>query len=314
MKTNLKLAMILAANVAVLAGCSGGGGGGGSDSPKGSAAPIGNTDSVASLRDAPAAQIDSSNLEVLVSAATAGAAQAISGDSTSVPGVGIASLSQSEAITSGDMRSVAKQSSSVAMTERYAGSCGGEYRFEFPEDYFGGDYVAHVYYDNYCEGAGSYQFIYDGYQTIEADFYNSEQTSGKYFTRYDLTLRSNLETFSTTRIRGWQECQFDYHSDFYDCEEAHDYLTSSGRYYELSDAEVSGSAYEGYSVSARVADEEYGYITIEATDLIECETGGFSSGSLVITDASETEVVEILFSSCDSFTVTYEGVSETYYF
>lgn len=313
MKSNIKLAMILAVNVAVLAGCSGGGGGN-SGTNDSSAVSNGSFNTTAAMRDAQAAEIDASNLDVLVTAATEGAAQAISGDAPGLPSVGIASAGKPQAIASDGMRSVATQSSSIAQTERYAGSCGGEYRAEFPDNYRGGNFTAKVVYDNYCEGSGGYQLIFDGTQTVNADFYSSDQTSGKYVTYYDLTVSSNWEMFETTRIRGWQECRFDNNADAYDCDEAHDYVTSNGRYYQVSDAQVTGNEYEGYNVSARVVDEEYGYVTINASNLIQCQNGGFSSGAILIADASAAGVVEISFSNCDSFAVTYQGVSETFTF
>ncbi|WP_428253056.1 hypothetical protein [Gynuella sp.] len=88
-------------------------------------------------------------------------------------------------------------------------------------------------------------------------------------------------------------------------------FSEDGITYRVSDASVYGDSSSGWNVSARVYHENYGYINIQASNLIMCDSGGFSSGSISITDSSNSEVISIVFDSCSSMTVTYNGNAET---
>ncbi|AJQ94023.1 hypothetical protein [Gynuella sunshinyii] len=88
-------------------------------------------------------------------------------------------------------------------------------------------------------------------------------------------------------------------------------FSEDGVTYRVSDASVYGDSSSGWNVSARVYHENYGYINIQASNLIMCNSGGFSSGSISVTDSTNTEVISIVFDSCSSMTVSYNGNSET---
>lgn len=74
------------------------------------------------------------------------------------------------------------------------------------------------------------------------------------------------------------------------------------------------------SDSASDFDYEYivysdlGYVAASAEGLTVCDNGNFSSGSIVIWDEVGEELFSITFSSCDSYTLTIDGVATVFDF
>lgn len=71
----------------------------------------------------------------------------------------------------------------------------------------------------------------------------------------------------------------------------------------------------GYNVSMQLYHEDYGYFQVDATNLVPCDSGGgFQSGNVVITDETDDETVDIVFSGCgaNSMTATYQGVAQVF--
>ncbi len=87
-----------------------------------------------------------------------------------------------------------------------------------------------------------------------------------------------------------------------------------GRTYSVSDVSVSGDDSSGYNVSATVVDPTHGTITINATAvLFDCGSpnqGRPSSGSITFSSAGKSG--SVIFDSCSSYTVTVDGVANTF--
>jgi len=98
--------------------------------------------------------------------------------------------------------------------------------------------------------------------------------------------------------------------DNFDCTYSSDFA-EDGRSYRVENSSVSGDDIDGYDVSATVYDEEYGKVTFTSTGLLfDCDNGYPSQGSITMTADGET--VSVTFDSCTSYTVTYDGVSDSY--
>jgi len=86
------------------------------------------------------------------------------------------------------------------------------------------------------------------------------------------------------------------------------------RTYIVSNAKVSGDSNSGYSVSASVTDPTHGTITISATAItFNCTAPNAdrpSSGTVSFSSNSKTG--SVVFDSCSSYTVTLDGVADSY--
>jgi len=87
-----------------------------------------------------------------------------------------------------------------------------------------------------------------------------------------------------------------------------------GRTYDVSKISVTGSITSGFSVSATVVDPTHGIITVTATAVkFDCTTpiaGRPSSGRITFTANGKTGTVS--FDSCSAYTVTLDGVANSY--
>jgi len=159
-----------------------------------------------------------------------------------------------------------------------------------------------INYRDFCEGSAGERVVFNG-------TFDYEEKGDFSFYRYrNFVVRSNGETqrIDNLTIKCSTSTGFGI-----GCEVISDFAGTNGRTYRISNATFSGSAESGYDVEARVFDGDHGYIDIVATGLIPCESGGFSSGSIVVTDSSDSEVLEITFVSCSEMTVTFNGNAET---
>lgn len=153
-----------------------------------------------------------------------------------------------------------------------------------------------VVYDNCSYSYGSETTLIDG----TATWTFNEDNSFSY--EYDLTTTYAGET---TTITGTYSCNAEGSCSY------EDNFVEGGTSYSVSNVLVSGNNSSGFSVSARVSHEDYGYIDIQGTGLVLCSGGGFSAGNISVTDSSGSVVLQINFVSCTEMTVTYEGVAET---
>ncbi|PKM22848.1 MAG: hypothetical protein CVV10_02265 [Gammaproteobacteria bacterium HGW-Gammaproteobacteria-14] len=253
-----------------------------------------------------AASVNESNKEDLAVAAPQGSSATISqGDADLPTGVvatgGLSSENQAlvQSVSERLAASVADGVSfAVGAKVDIEGSCGGKAVFE--SNATGTDFT--INYRDFCEGSAGERVVFNG-------TFDYEEKGDFSFYRYrNFVVRSNGETqrIDNLTIKCSTSTGFGI-----GCEVISDFAGTNGRTYRISNATFSGSAESGYDVEARVFDGDHGYIDIVATGLIPCESGGFSSGSIVVTDSSDSEVLEITFVSCSEMTVTFNGNAET---
>lgn len=180
------------------------------------------------------------------------------------------------------------------------GDCGGSASIDYNEG--ANDY--RIVYNNFCVGDGGDNQIIDG--TISWFGYTNMGTEGVwgYDADYSVSYQGETEYFNYSyRCNGdnYVGCTYDGSS----------YEGRNGRSYRSENVSVSESN-GNYDVSARVYDEELGYIDYQASNLVLCEGGyGFSSGTITVSDSASNEVLTVTFSGCDSFTMTYQGSAYT---
>jgi len=87
-----------------------------------------------------------------------------------------------------------------------------------------------------------------------------------------------------------------------------------GRTYGVSSVSVTGNDTSGYNVSATVVDPTHGTITVNATSVtFDCTSPNIGRpGSGSITFSSNGKSGSVTFDSCSSYTVTVDGVGNTY--
>ena len=98
------------------------------------------------------------------------------------------------------------------------------------------------------------------------------------------------------------------------CTVSSDFIGLDSRTYRITDISVSGTATSGFSVYATIYDPDNGRfdMTTSVPILFDCPTAGIpSTGVVGISGASGTSAT-ISFDSCSSFTVTINGVPETF--
>ena len=96
-----------------------------------------------------------------------------------------------------------------------------------------------------------------------------------------------------------------------ECTISSQFTDSSGKSYRVDNSSITGNDSSGYSISATVYDSEYGDIEFTATAIkFDCSNGFPSSGSLSIDDGTTTALVT--FDSCSSYTITIDGVAESF--
>lgn len=118
---------------------------------------------------------------------------------------------------------------------------------------------------------------------------------------YDITTTTNDRSWS---IAGTWSCDAEFSCTY--TEE----FTANGIDYRLENVSVAGDNSSGYDVSFRIHHPELGYIDVSGEDLIRCAEGGFSTGTITVTDGSNASVLSISFVSCTEMTVTFNANTE----
>ncbi|MCK0163711.1 hypothetical protein [Marinobacter sp. S6332] len=181
------------------------------------------------------------------------------------------------------------------------GDCGGNVTFDSND---GGNSLRYNF-NNYCvsDGSGGDRQVVDG--TMSYFGYENIGTEGRwgYDFNYTITYRGETEL-----VQGSYTCNG---TGFTGCSYANNYEGRNGRSYRSENVSVSESN-GNYDVSARVYDEDIGYVDYQASNLVLCEGGyGFSSGTITVSDEASNEVLTVTFSGCSSFTMTYQGTGYT---
>lgn len=89
--------------------------------------------------------------------------------------------------------------------------------------------------------------------------------------------------------------------------------SDNGTEYQITDSfVVENTAEDSYDVDARLYHEDHGYVTFESTGLQLCSGGGFSHGTVEVTDSSDDVVLTLEFNQdCETMVATYDdGTTE----
>ncbi len=81
--------------------------------------------------------------------------------------------------------------------------------------------------------------------------------------------------------------------------------------YRIENIEVSEDI-DGFNISGRVFDENLGYIDFETSDFTACSNGNVQTGTITISDSTNTEVITVTFPNCNDCIVTFDGVETTF--
>lgn len=266
----------------ILVGCSGGDDGGGDSGYSGNTS---------------AATVDDSNKDTVRAAAVIGSNKAIE---TSAGASAISPSSASRDAINDLVGRVALERSSLS--ERASGSAdldstycngggSGSYSFDLDNNGYGSfEYT----YNNCTLSYGSFTFTYDGYM------YYERKTDDSFYFDYDLTYTYGSESYTinaTAVCDSTSNCTYE------------DNFTIGGTSYRVSNASVSGNSSTGYDLEVRVYHEDLGYVEIEGSNLVTCSSGGFSSGTISVTDSTNAVVMTIVFDSCTTASVEFDGVT-----
>lgn len=169
--------------------------------------------------------------------------------------------------------------------------------------------------DNTGNGSFTYNMcdtgfvIYDGTATINTTTSGSIFTTTVTMNNFTISYGGETETinFSVTCTTNTGGSTFDQ-----TCTYSSSTLGIDGRTYSISDIDISGDAFSGYSMSATVTDPDHGNIMFSTNSPVtfNCTDGQPDSGTITVTAGSST--MTITFNSCSSFTVTFDGVATMY--
>lgn len=189
------------------------------------------------------------------------------------------------------------------------GECGGTAEYSSTsttddESFYPWEFELDYVYNDYCIGDGDSWVRFNGTGSLYWLMTDAENSTTSY--EYDLTYTSNILFYTSGSIYFYEYCNTV--DGVETCSVGvHDAETTT---YYTSEVSVSGDASSGYDVSYYITDDDGHEYYIEFLDLIPCEDGGFSSGSGTVSYGSD--VISVEFLSCDEFTVTYDGVVETF--
>ncbi|MDX1756122.1 MAG: hypothetical protein R3175_08700 [Marinobacter sp.] len=179
-------------------------------------------------------------------------------------------------------------------TETVEGTCGGSATGKATSET---DFV--VTYDDFCEPLdnGS-EMLINGIVDLELTVENETVTA--YAADFDLNIQTDGETYIE---KGSLSCSGD---NLDNCSYTSEFTGTNGKLYRVTNVSVSGDEYSGYQLSARVYDQELGYVDFNGSGLMLCSGGGFSAGTIDVSDASGT-VATLTFGGCAEYTVTFKG-------
>lgn len=154
-------------------------------------------------------------------------------------------------------------------------------------------------YNNCTYTYGEYSITYDG-----SMYYEYDNSGNHWLWEYDLTVSTNY--MGSYTLTSSYECSGDL--GLGSCTVSENF-SDNGVSYRVTDVSFSSSGSD-FDFTAKVYHEDYGYVEIVATDLVLCDNGGFSSGSIVVTDSSSADVLSLTYSGCDApVVVTYNGTT-----
>lgn len=156
-------------------------------------------------------------------------------------------------------------------------------------------------YNNCSYSASGYSVTFNGTMYLE---FNYETNYWLWEYNIDVT-SSDSGSYS---LNASYECTGS--TDFSNCTVSENF-SEGGVSYRTTNVTFTGTGSD-YDFSARIYHEDYGYVDIEATGLVLCDDGGFSSGNIVVTDSSSTEVLSLTYSGCEDQVFVEYGASNYY--
>ena len=128
------------------------------------------------------------------------------------------------------------------------------------------------------------------------------------YINFQITVGSEISTLDMQAI-----CTTDIATTETSCDFS-DVVGFDGRIYIFSDATVTGDAISGYLVSATIVDPDHGSFSVVTTApiLFGCPNNQPLSGQMQFTDANGV-LATVTFNDCASFTVSYSGTSDIYF-
>jgi hypothetical protein len=245
------------------------------------------------------ATVDTDNQQEVAVASRDGTLQAITQDSGSDLPVGISLSADQRVALVNQLTLELAQSGQLptGVTQTIDGDCGGSADVTSNSAGTSGQ----TDFDNFCTDDFDGQTIVNG----RVDFTLTETSFTAVYRNVTITTEGETFTLNMT-----VDC--DTSDDNYECTYSSDFTGSDGRVYRAANVIVSGDNDFGYDIYARVYDPDHGYVDIEAFGITVCSGGGIGSGTILVTDSTGTEVLDIDFSSCDAMSVTFNDVSEVY--
>lgn len=159
--------------------------------------------------------------------------------------------------------------------------------------------------DNYCLISGEYEIVYNGGYTIYIDY--PDVNNGDSETEFDISFTSNFPLYPSGTLRYTEICSI---RDRVQTCSTGVYVSETTAYY-TSEVSVSGDAESGYDANYTITDSEGNTFYVEFTGMKPCVNGNVGSGRGSVTYNGD-EVISIEFISCEEFTITYNGNTETY--
>jgi len=189
---------------------------------------------------------------------------------------------------------LANATATAFMTETVEGSCGGTATGKANSDT---DFV--VTYNDFCEPLeNGANMVINGIVNLQLTV--SDDTVTAYSADFDLNIQSDGETYVE---KGSLSCTGEYLDN---CSYSSEFTGTNGKRYRVTNVSVSGDEFSGYQLSARVYDQELGYVDFNGSGLMLCSGGGFSAGTIDISDSTGS-VATLTFSGCAEYTVTFKG-------
>jgi|GEM_PF-2413194 len=146
---------------------------------------------------------------------------------------------------------------------------------------------------------GELRFSWTGFSDQPVSF-------STYSLRFDLVLRTDdeFETFNT---------EVTCNNSINNCTFSEDFESDSNIGYRAENIAILSNNTGGYNVSGRVYETSNGYVDIVATDIrLNCPNGNISSGNVLVTDATNSEVMSISFGNCDNYIVVFNNVANSF--
>lgn len=148
--------------------------------------------------------------------------------------------------------------------------------------------------------------------TIDGTMIISASTSGS-ITTYSIIANLTFSYLSEVETINYSAtCTLDQNAGTNSCSFNSSGSGIDGRTYTVSNIDIDGSEFTGYTVSATVTDPDHGNITISTSTPVtfNCANGQPDAGEITVTDGSNT--MTVTFIDCTSFSLTFDGSTTTY--